>query len=160
VLAPLALVLLFDRLTKAWVLASIWSPPRDVGLVPGWLELTPVANRGIAFGVMQESGGVLALVAVAVLGIVALRSWRQLVAAPLWIRIALGLIGGGAVGNVIDRFLYGFVVDFVHVPPIWLFQVFNIADASICVGAAILALALFVGDRRPRKKAEPGGAPS
>ena len=160
-LLPFVLVIVFDRLTKAWVRATIWEPPRDLVLVPGWLELTPVQNRGIAFGLMQDAGGALALGAVIVLGLVALRSWRSLVNAPLFVRIPLGLIGGGALGNVIDRAELGYVIDFIRVPPIWLFQVFNIADASICVGAVLLALALWLGDRKSKKvEAPPPPLPS
>jgi signal peptidase II len=68
------------------------------------------------------------------------------------------LIGGGALGNVIDRAELGYVTDFVRVPPIWLFQVFNVADASICVGAVLLALALWLGERKPKPKEERAAA--
>ncbi len=153
---PMLLVVGLDRITKGWVQANIWDPPREVVLVPGWLELTPVANRGIAFGIMQEAGGALAIVAVGMLAAVAIKSWRQLLKAPGIVRLSLGLIAGGAIGNVIDRAQWGYVTDFIRVPPIVIFQVFNIADASICVGAAILAFALWWGDRE--RKPQPASA--
>jgi signal peptidase II len=158
-LVPFALVIVLDRLSKIWVRATLWDPPRDLLLVPGWLELTPVQNRGIAFGFMQETGGILSLVAVVVLGLVALRNWRQLLNAPVLLKIPLGMIGGGALGNVIDRAELGYVTDFIRVPPIYLFQVFNIADASICVGAVLLAAALWLGDRKPKQAVPVDSAP-
>jgi signal peptidase II len=159
-LVPFTLVIVLDRLSKIWVRATLWDPPRDLVLVPGWLELTPVQNRGIAFGIMQDTGGILALVAVIVLGLVALRNWRQLLNASILLRIPLGMIAGGALGNVIDRAELGYVTDFIRVPPIWLFQVFNVADASICVGAALLALALWFGDCKPKKSEEQKKVPA
>jgi signal peptidase II len=153
-LVPFALVLVLDRLSKLWVRTTIWDPPRELVIVPGWLELTPVQNRGIAFGLLQDTGGILALGAVIVLAVVALRNWRALVNASPLLKVPLGLIGGGALGNVIDRAELGYVTDFVRVPPIWLFQVFNVADASICVGAVLLALALWLGERKPKKNNE------
>ena len=152
---PFALVMILDHLSKIWVRATLWDPPRDLVIIPGWLELTPVRNRGIAFGFLQDTGGILALAAVIVLAVVALRNWRQLLSAPVLLRIPLGMIGGGALGNVIDRAEFGYVTDFIRVPPIYLFQVFNVADASICVGAALLALALWVGDRKPKSEIPP-----
>src|SRR4051812_38709150 len=79
---PMLAVIALDRISKIWVRDTLWDPPRELVIIPGWLELTPVANRGIAFGIMQDSGGLLALVAVVALGAIAIRSWRQLVKAP------------------------------------------------------------------------------
>jgi lipoprotein signal peptidase len=149
---PLLLILVADRATKWWVRETLWEPPRTVIVVPNWLELTPVANRGIAFGLLQESGGILALVAVVTLGFIALRNWRQVLGAPVLFRIALGLIGGGALGNLIDRVQIGYVTDFIRVPRIALFQVFNIADAAIVVGTVTLVFALWQSEERARRR--------
>jgi signal peptidase II len=147
-LVPMLIVIGLDRLSKWWVRANLWDPPRDLVILPGWLELTPVANRGIAFGMLQDTGAVLALVAVVALAFVALRSWRQVLTAPALVRIPLGMIAGGAIGNVIDRAQIGYVTDFIRVPRIWIFQVFNVSDAAIVVGTVILALVLWRGENR------------
>jgi signal peptidase II len=146
---PLLFVVGLDRASKWWIRSTLWDPPRSVIIVPGWLELTPVANRGVAFGMLQDSGGILAIIAVIGLAIVALRSWRQILTAPWLVRVPLGLIGGGAIGNLIDRAEYGYVTDFIRVPHIWLFQVFNVSDASIVVGSTILLVALLRPSRKP-----------
>lgn len=151
ILLPLLIVTILDRLSKLWISLNAWDPPRHIVIVPGWLELTPVANRGIAFGLLQETGGALAILTVAVLGGLAVWKWRQILEAPALVRITLGMIAGGAIGNMIDRAHLGYVVDFIHVPPIWIFQVFNVADASIVVGT--VALTVVLGPIAPRRKA-------
>lgn len=160
-LVPLLVVTVLDRLSKLWISLNVWDPPRNIVIVSGWLEITPVANRGIAFGLLQETGGVLAVVTVVVLAGLAAWKWRQLLAATVLVRITLGMIAGGAIGNMIDRAQLGYVVDFIHVPRIWIFQVFNVADASIVVGT--IALTLLLGPIAPRRPpptpASPPGAP-
>ena len=151
-LSPLLLIVAADRATKWWVRGLHLESNGTLVIVPGWLELTLVSNRGIAFGLLQDSGGLLAVVAVLVLGVIALRNWRQVLGAPLLFRAALGLIGGGALGNLIDRLELGYVVDFIHVPRIPLFQVFNVADASIVVGTGTLVFALWWSEQRARRR--------
>ena len=159
-LVPLVLILVADRASKAWVRAVLWEPPRTLVVAPGWLEFTPVANRGIAFGLLQESGGLLAVIAVVILGAIALRNWRQVLSAPWLFRFALGLIGGGAFGNLVDRVELGYVADFIRVPRIPIFQVFNVADAAIVVGTATLVLALWRSERKaPAPSPQPAAAP-
>ncbi|HZT06462.1 MAG TPA: signal peptidase II [Chloroflexota bacterium] len=150
--APLLAVIALDRVSKWWVRETIWEPARTIVLVPGWLELTPVRNRGVAFGLLQDSGGLLAVAAVVGLAILGLRSWRQLLKAPAITRVALGLIGGGAVGNLVDRAQVGYVTDFIRVPHIELFQVFNVSDAGIVVGTAALVLSIAWNDVRGGRK--------
>jgi signal peptidase II len=140
ILIPLAMVIGVDRLSKSWIRSTLWDPPRTLVVVPGWLELTPVMNRGIAFGLLQDTGSLLALVFVVVLGLAAMRRWREVLKAPAPVRMALGLIAGGAIGNLIDRAQHGYVTDFIQVPHIAIFQVFNVADASIVIGTAVLVL--------------------
>lgn len=153
-LTPLVAVIALDRVTKAWAREAIWEPPRTIVVVPGWLELTPVANRGIAFGLLQDTGSWLALVAVVVLSGVAIQRRRQILEAHWAVRAPLGLIGGGAIGNIIDRVQLGYVPDFVRVPHIGIFQVFNVADASIVVGTAILVVAVWLLEQAAPKKVE------
>jgi signal peptidase II len=137
-----AVVLVADQASKWWVLYGLDLPERgSVALLPV-LNLTLVANRGVTFGLLDAAGPwarpllVLgALVIVALLGVWMRRAERRVVA------VALGAIAGGAIGNVIDRLRYGAVVDFIHAHAFghsW--YVFNIADAAIVCGVAVLIL--------------------
>jgi signal peptidase II len=140
-------VIVVDQITKAIALAHL-APGVPVDLT-GWLSLTLVMNPGLAFGLLAsvpQSGrwvvGVLSLVALIVLARVALRvlptdGWPG--------QVAIGLIFGGAVGNLIDRVRWGAVVDFVDAH--WRgyhWPAFNVADSAITVGVALLALRLVL----------------
>ena len=141
-----AVVIVLDQVSKAVALERL-PPGVPVELAP-WLALTLVMNPGLAFGVL---GGVptgwrwvvavLSVVALAVLARVALR----VLPAHGWPgALAVGLIFGGAVGNLIDRLRWGAVVDFVDVH--WQqyhWPAFNVADSAITVGVALLALRLM-----------------
>jgi len=124
-----------------------------VHLVDELLSLTLVMNPGLAFGLLGTVPrgwrwvvAALSLVALAVLARVAL---RVLPAGGVVGKIAIGLIFGGAVGNLIDRARFGAVVDFVDVHwRGWHWPAFNVADSAITVGVALLALRL-ISDRTP-----------
>lgn len=134
------LVVVADQLSKAWVLNHL-GPGGDrtvVDVIPGLLRLFYVENSGAAFGMFHGSGAILTIIAVVVVLILAI-AFRQLIGRNLLLSIALGLMFGGAVGNIIDRFRHGFVVDFINVPHWW---TFNIADSAITVGVIILAIFL------------------
>jgi signal peptidase II len=137
----------FDQITKAVALGRL---PLGVPLtvVDGLLSLTLVLNPGLAFGLLGSIPpawrwvvAVLSLVALAVLARVALR----VLPAGGWLgQVAIGLIFGGAVGNLIDRARFGAVVDFVDVHwRGWHWPAFNVADSAITVGVALLALRLM-----------------
>jgi signal peptidase II len=137
--AVVAVVVAADQLTKWWALAAL-DGGRTIDLV--WtLRLRLVFNSGSAFGFGAAYAPVLALVAVAVV-VVLLRAGRAL--EGTWPRLAVGLIVGGAVGNLLDRVLRGgqdvlsgAVVDFVDLQ--W-WPVFNLADVAITCGALLLAV--------------------
>ncbi len=138
-----AVVLAADLLTKIAAVAYI-EPGRPVSIVGDTVELVLYRNPGAAFSIATGMTWVLTLVAVAVV-IGVIRIGRTL-RSPWW-ALGLGLILGGALGNLIDRFfrspgpLQGHVVDFVSVG--W-WPVFNVADSSIVCGAVLLvALSLF-----------------
>ena len=141
-LAAAALVLAADQVSKAWVVHGLHLPERgSVALLPV-LNLTWVENRGITFGLLNGGGGLapvlltlVALAVVAALGRWLWRAQRQLVA------VALGAVAGGAIGNVIDRLRFGYVVDFIHAHAWgWSWYVFNVADAAIVCGVGVLLL--------------------
>jgi signal peptidase II len=147
-------VVAFDQVTKLAALDRLQLGV-PITVIDGWLSLTLVLNPGLAFGLL---GGVpakwrwlvaaLSLVALAVLARVALRvlpdgGWPG--------RLAIGLIFGGAVGNLIDRARFGAVVDFVDVHwRGWHWPAFNVADSAITVGVVLLALRLMSERSTPR----------
>ncbi len=148
-----ALLLAADQTSKWWILEGIRLPEvRHVPLLvagPFGLDLTMVWNRGVTFGLLSGDGPlnhlILALIAAAIAGF--LLRWMARAETP-WVAVALGAVIGGAIGNVIDRLRFGAVVDFVDFHAWdWHWYVFNIADAGIVCGVAVLlADALF---RRP-----------
>jgi len=122
-----------------------------VVLLP-FLALRKAYNYGAAFSFLGDASGwqrwffiILALVVIAVL-----IAWlNRLPAEDLRARVALVLILGGAAGNVIDRLVYGYVIDFIDVfYGSWHWPTFNIADSAISVGAALLLLDALLGHRK------------
>jgi len=154
-----AVVVVVDQLSKAWVLRT-WPQPYSgaIAIIPGWLEFTYIQNTGVAFGLFQ---GVPQLFTFTSLLIVAGAIWFYLRNAPhgdRWLGVCLGLIVGGALGNVIDRVRLGFVVDFIKTFD-GRFAVFNLADACISVGVVAMALLLMLADRAQREADEAAGYP-
>jgi len=140
-------IVTLDQITKAIALERL-PLGVPVTVIDGWLALTLVLNPGLAFGLLGSVPpgwrwvvAALSLVALAVLARVALR----VLPAGGWTgRLAIGLIFGGAVGNLVDRARFGAVVDFVDVYwRGWHWPAFNVADSAITVGVALLALRLL-----------------
>lgn len=150
-LAVALLAFLADQVSKGWILLGLDLPRRgDVAVLPG-LDFTMVWNHGVTFGLLQAGSGqghlVLGLVALAIT--VLLVGWmrrtdRRMVAA------ALGLVVGGALGNIVDRLRFGAVVDFIRVHALgYSWYVFNVADACIVCGVASLLIDGLLGQRQP-----------
>jgi lipoprotein signal peptidase len=139
-----ALAVLFaDQGSKWWILEVLHlSEVRQVRILPV-LDLTIVWNRGVTFGLLTSLGGLwggLTLAAVALVVVVMLLLWLRRAESRL-IAGAIGAIAGGAIGNVIDRLRFGAVVDFLHAHAFgFSWYVFNVADAAIVCGVAILVL--------------------
>jgi signal peptidase II len=138
-----ALVVALDQTTKRLAenkleRTNVRSVP--VPLVGDYLRLTYVENRGAAFGLLQDQTAFFVFVGVLVVGVIA-ASYRYLPRSGFRLHLALGLQLGGAIGNLIDRIVYGYVVDFVDFGyhSNW-WPVFNVADSAIVVGVALLAL--------------------
>lgn len=150
-----ALVLAVDQLTKAWAVAAL-GDGRIIDLV-GSLRLRLTVNYGSAFSLADGRGPLISLLALAVVAVL-LRTGRHATQSSM--AVALGLVVGGAFGNLIDRalragdgFLGGGVVDFVDLQ--W-WPVFNAADAAIVVGAALLFLVQW-REPQPGEAAGRGG---
>jgi len=136
-----------DQITKAIVRAEI-QPGESIDLFAG-IHLVRVSNEGIAFGMLDDAGTlvlVIAAIAFAVLlGLFLVSAERP----GLWLPI--GLLAGGAVGNLIDRIHEGAVTDFID-PPSW--PAFNVADIEITAGVIIL-VAIFLFGEEPKPEPEP-----
>lgn len=137
-----------DVITKIIAVAKLEGPPvKTVNVIPNVLDLTLVRNSGAAFGIATGYTAVLTVIALGVC-VVVIRVARTL-RDPVW-AVALGLLLGGALGNLTDRLvrapgpLQGHVVDFLQLPH-W--PVFNLADCCVCVAAALIALQSFRGIR-------------
>ncbi len=145
-------VLLLDQATKLIALAKLVLH-ESVALAP-FLNLTLVYNKGAAFGFLSSASGWqnLFFIGVALVAcVVILYLLRRLGDNDRLLAVALMLVLGGAIGNLLDRLLYGHVVDFVDVYYRgWHWPAFNVADSAITVGAILIALdALGIGKRSP-----------
>jgi len=127
-----------DRWSKALVLRT-FVPGESRIVVPHVLWWTYVQNTHGAFGLFGNSPVLLIVLALAVLGVFAY-AFRDAVRHSTIVRIAFGAILGGAIGNIVDRFQHQWVVDFIDFKTIWP-NVFNVADACITIGVALLVLA-------------------
>ncbi|HEX8661278.1 MAG TPA: signal peptidase II, partial [Brevundimonas sp.] len=142
------LVVVLDQLTKAWVLSGL--DLREVGrvnILPPILNFTWVENRGVSFGLFGDGSArwMLSLFSIIVSGIL---GWWALRADRRLLITAIGLVMGGAIGNVIDRIRFGFVVDFIDFSGTGVFPwVFNVADSAITIGVILLILDSLLSER-------------
>jgi signal peptidase II len=142
-LAVAAIVALADQFAKARILALFSArPPGSVLPVTGFFNLALTWNRGMSFGLFNNAAAlntvIFTILAAAI--VAGLLVWLRRAREAL-VTLAIGLVIGGAVGNVIDRLWRGAVVDFLdfHLGQ-WHFYVFNLADASISVGVGLMLL--------------------
>ena len=138
---------MLDQIVKALVRREI-ALNESITVVPGFFDLTRVHNTGTAFGFMNATDfpfKTVILACVAIGALAALAMYAATLPANQWLaRIGLALILGGAAGNLIDRITEGYVVDFVDLYwSGWHFWAFNVADASITVGVALMILDLL-----------------
>ena len=138
---------MLDQIVKAIVRREI-ALNESITVIPGFFDLTRVHNTGTAFGFMNTTDfpfKTVILAAVAIGALAALAMYAATLPASQWLaRIGLALILGGAAGNLIDRITEGYVVDFVDLYwSGWHFWAFNVADAAITVGVALMILDLL-----------------
>lgn len=140
----IAAVLIADQVTKSLIHDRL-GPGGDlieIRVIPHVLRLIYVENTGAAFGIFQGRSPILTILAMGVIVFLVVY-FRQAIARSIWLSVALGLQLGGALGNVVDRFRHGFVIDFINVPR-W--PTFNVADSAITVGVIMLGLYLLTRD--------------
>ena len=155
--AVAALVFFLEQITKWIVLGPL--DLRNVGLIElmPFFDLRYTENHGISLGLFQATSDTMRWVLVALTSAIA-------VGVGWWItreekpgdQIALGMVLGGALGNILDRVRHGYVVDFadLHFGEFRPFFIFNVADAAISIGVAILLLRAFLVKERPKENAE------
>lgn len=129
-----------DQLSKLWIVHWLALPDRPGGRIEisGIFDLTYVQNRGASFGML--SGGLasrILLSSISVAVIVGLAIWLGRLHRPIP-SVGIAFIAGGALGNLIDRINYGYVVDFLDFSGLYFPWVFNLADAAINIGVALL----------------------
>ncbi len=145
VIAGVAIAVLWlDQYTKHLVVTS-FLPGESRFVIPHFLKWTFERNVHGAFGLFGSNAVLLIGMAIVVL-VLFWFSFRDAAARSLTVRIAFGMIVGGAIGNIIDRVHYGFVIDFIDFYRIWP-NIFNIADSCITVGVGLLLLSSLVTRR-------------
>jgi signal peptidase II len=148
-----------DQWTKALVRANV---PLGGDWLPAWLAwLLPYArirywyNSGAAFGFFQSGNLIFEILAIIVGGVI-IYYFPRVAHKDWWLRLAMGMQFAGAVGNLIDRLIFAHVTDFISVGN---FAVFNVADASISVGVAVLVLGAWITERAAKKTAASAAQP-
>ena len=140
-------VFVIDQVTKFWFDNNLQMYER-ITVIPQVLDWTLAYNTGAAFSFLAGASGwqrwLFTLIAV-VVSVVLVVWLKRLKPDETWLAVGLALVLGGALGNLVDRVIFGHVVDFilVHWQSSWYFPAFNIADSAITVGAVLLALDMF-----------------
>ena len=144
----MAFIVAADQITKALVRANI---PYGTGVrvIPGVVQLTYVRNTGAAFSMLSGARWFFLALVVVFFAVIAVLIWKKVLSKPaeLW---SLTAIGGGALGNAIDRAATGEVTDMIE-PLFVQFAVFNVADIFITCGAVFLVVYMLFFDREKRK---------
>ena len=143
------LIVVLDQFTK-WLATGQLSYGEQIAVIPAYFNITLLHNTGAAFSFLSDAGGWQRwFFAVIALGVsVGITIWlSRLHPSQRWLAIALGLVLGGAIGNLWDRLHLGYVVDFIQVYyQQWYWPAFNVADSAITVGATMLFIDAFRGE--------------
>ncbi len=157
-----SLVLAFDQFTKYWASMKL-SDGDEIDIIRGFFKLSYTENPGIAFGMLNNGNVKWLLVSVSIGAILVVVYYMKRTPASntllLW---SLALLAAGICGNLIDRFRLGRVIDFILVYyKSYQWPVFNIADTAITIGAALMAIDLFLSPQAERATVvEPAEAPN
>ncbi len=144
-----AVIFALDQAVKWYVVQYLNLPARDIDVFPPFLNLRMAWNRGINFGLLQGDADSTRYILIAIALVISawVIWWMTRETRPL-ARFSAGLLVGGALGNVVDRFVYGAVADFLNMSCCGINNpyAFNIADISIFAGA--IGLILFTGEKK------------
>lgn len=141
-------IILVDQATKFYIRQNLAFGQTWVPFPPSvFFRIVYWQNTGAAFGTFQNGNAVLKVLT-AVIILVILVYYQTIPYAQKFIRVCLAIMLGGAVGNLIDRFRLGYVLDFIALGR---FPVFNVADSCVTVGVGLLILAMFLEERKAQK---------
>ena len=140
-------VAVIDQITKHLVRSHFVVGDR-ITVIPGFFNLTYVRNTGAAWGILSGLNHWLIVLSVVMLALLVVFR-RSFLTDSLIHRIAAGLMIAGIVGNLVDRFRLGYVVDFLDFHPGFTFPSFNVADAAICVGVGLYMISQFTKSPTP-----------
>lgn len=145
------LVFVVDQASKFWFDNNL-TMYQQIVIIPDYFSWTLAYNTGAAFSFLADAAGwqrwFFAAIAVVVSGVLVV--WlKRLKPGETWLAVALALVLGGALGNLVDRVVFGHVVDFIllHWHQQWYFPAFNVADMAITGGAILLALDMFKSEK-------------
>lgn len=144
----IVVVVLLDQLAKLLVQASCILN-ETISFIPGILDITYIHNYGAAFSILQNKQTFLILFTSAAMIVIVgyvIKEKSKLLSAEVW---ALAFIVGGGVGNLVDRVMHGYVVDFIN---IYVLPVFNVADMSVCIGSALLIYSVLILEPKNEKE--------
>jgi signal peptidase II len=136
------LIFLADRLSKYLVMANM-AEGQSIPLIPPFLYVTYVQNRGAAFGFLQGQVALLSAIAVVCLLFI-ITQWNKIMAKSSFVRWGVLIALAGALGNLLDRLRWGAVIDFLDIR----IFIFNVADVAIVLGVALLFWEVLVHDRK------------
>lgn len=152
-------ILVADQAVKTWVLDVLRLQEGQSIAVLGPIHLTGVWNPGVSFGFLQAQHDLVRwlLVTFSIVVSIFLAIWVRKSERPLF-AVAVGLLMGGAIGNVIDRIRIGAVADFIDVSRLYFPWIFNVADSAISIGICLLLLDMLRQDGRERAARSQMGA--
>lgn len=152
-------VFLLDQITKFLIVMTLptgtYGPPRHIPIIPGFFNLVHVGNTGAAWSLFAGKSTILAVLALSTLAAIYL--WRRSLGLRLLpLQISFGLLCGGIIGNLLDRLVYGHVIDFLdfHFGS-YIYPTFNIADSGICIGVGIYLWYSFKNPPPKEQKPQP-----
>ena len=150
----IAAAVVVDQVSKVLVIKFL-KDLVSVEIIPGILRFTYVENRGAAFGMLSDNRWIFMIISSLAIVAIVVYLWKFRPDSILAC-LALSMIVGGGIGNMIDRVALGYVVDFIDFcafPSLWMW-VFNVADACVCVGAGLLVLWLILSMIEDSKQAK------
>jgi len=154
-------VFVLDQVTKFLIVMTLqtgtYGPPHHIEIIPGFFNLVHVGNTGAAWSLFAGKSTILAVLALSTLAAIFL--WRRSLGLRLLpVQISFGLLCGGIIGNLVDRLVYGHVIDFLDLHfGSYIYPTFNVADSGICVGVGIY---LWYSFKNPPPKTPENPAPT
>lgn len=136
-------IFLLDRLTKILIVNKL-QYGESIPIIDGFLNITYIKNPGAAFGILADRTWFFILVSVIIIGVILYLAHSQTGRNP-WFQVTLGMLAGGAGGNLVDRLQTGLVIDFLDFRGIWPF-VFNVADSAIVIAVILLSWQIIASD--------------